>query len=503
MTIQGTPSRLGGQASFFLVGNVFTLIVGLSLQIYVARVLGADNLGVFSLLEGGVGLISGLIGFGLAPTLVKFLPQHIENREYACIKALVWNGALILLVSGLFIYGAAWMALPWVESEWPELQQHHWAVVLMGATIPLGALVIYLGQGLRGFLEIRYMVVGSSFLQLTVKAGLAFLFLSLGLYLVGYIAAVVISMGAALLWLGIGLLRKIRSLPENYSDAEQSFVEPWVKYASIAYAGSLLGVMTAYLDRFFIGLFVSASAVGVLAVVRQLEQLPVIFLQMFLSVAAPMFSAAHARNDDEERQHIYHLTTDWVLRASLPLFIFLVLFSSPLLGLYGEEFEERGLWPLWILMGAQIVNLMCGPIGNVLNMSGMESRILQINTVQAVWTVLGLVIFVPDYGLIGGVGVVAAGIIFTNVSALYLAKKHLQLQWWERRYLKWIAPAVAAYATSFLLLMFEPHPGPFGLLACLVVLYVIFHGVSLLQGLHEDDRELLSHLLEKFKGRTA
>ncbi len=503
MTQISTPTKLGGQATFFLIGNIFTLIVGFPLQIYVTRVLGADGLGVFSLLEGGVGLVSGLIGFGLAPTLVKFIPGYLAEQKYDCIKALVLKGIFILLGTGLLVYGVGWIALPWIEVQWPQLQHHHWDVVLMGSAVPLGLLVFYLSQGLRGFQEIRYMVIGSSFLQLTVKAGLAILLLGLGLGLIGYIGAVIVSMLVALLWLSVGLLRKIKSLPKNEKSADICDSKPWVKYASIMYGNSLLGVSTIYLDRFLIGLFVNVSAVGVLVVIKQLQQLPVIFLQMFIAVAAPMFSAAHARNDKEERQHIFHLTTDWVVRASMPLFMFLILFSAPFLNLYGEEFVQPGLWPLWLLIGGQLVNLMCGPIGNVLNMSGMESQMLRISVVQAVLTVLGLVIFVPEYGLIGAAGVLTAGILFTNGTALYLAKKHIQLRWWDRRYLKWVMPTVAACATGMILLSLEPRPGPFGLLACLVALYIVFHGVSILQGLHDDDRELLSHLFNQLKGRAV
>ena len=35
------------------------------------------------------------------------------------------------------------------------------------------------------------------------------------------------------------------------------------------------------------------------------------------------------------------------------------------------------------------------------------------------------------------------------------------------------------------------------LLGYLVLLYAVFHGVSIAQGLHEDDRELLNHLRAK------
>lgn len=503
MTKRNTAGRLGGQASFFFIGNIFTLIIGLPLQIYVARTLGASNLGVFSLLEGGVALVAGLIGLGLAPALVKFIPQYLTNQEFNCIRGLVWKGLLVLSTLSFIVIITGWISLPWIEQQWPQLQEHHWSVVLMSLTLPLGILVFYFGQGLRGFQEIRFMVVGTSFLQLTVKAVLAIVFLGLGFGLPGYISAVVVSVVVALLWLAVGLYRKIVTLPKNENRIERCNSKPWIRYASIMYGGSLLGSMTAPLDRFLIGLFASVSAVGVLAVVKQLQQLPVIFLQMFLAVAAPMFSSAHARNDTEERQHIYHLTTDWVLRASLPMFMFFLLFSVPLLSLYGEEFVELGKWPLWVLVAAQLINLLCGPVGILLNMSGLEALMLKISVIQSLLTAIGLLVMVYTFGLIGGAWVLAAAIVIQNLVVLHYAKKTLAITWWDNRYLKWIMPSVAALLAGLGLLVFEPHPGSLSLVVSLIILYSAFHGVSLLQGLHDDDRELLRHLREKLTGKVA
>ena len=80
--------RLGTQALVLFLGNAFpNLCLGLPLQIYVARVLGAADLGVFSLIEAATGLLSGLLSFGIAAAVVKFIPQHLEKGEFQSIKA--------------------------------------------------------------------------------------------------------------------------------------------------------------------------------------------------------------------------------------------------------------------------------------------------------------------------------------------------------------------------------------------------------------------------------
>ena len=138
-TKSSTVNQLGGQASFFFVGNVFTLLVGFPLQIYIAKKLGADGLGIFSLLEGGIGLALGLLAFGLAPTLVKFIPMHLERGEYNCIRKLVFRGVVILFGVGSLTYLLLLLAMPIAIEQWPIISEHQTAMAIMASAIRLGA----------------------------------------------------------------------------------------------------------------------------------------------------------------------------------------------------------------------------------------------------------------------------------------------------------------------------------------------------------------------------
>ncbi len=491
------PARqLGGQAAFFFLGNVFTLLVGLPLQIYVARMLGASGLGVFSLIEGGVSLAAGLIAFGQAPTLVKFIPFHLERGEFPCVRQLVTRGATLLLAAGGLAYGAALLTLPLVEKIWPIVAEYRSAVIVMALLIPLSIISFFLQQGLRGFQEIRYIVIGSSFMQLAVKAVLSLALLAAGFHLMGYVWAVALSALFAVAWMAVGLKRRLSAMPSPVeTECSSGNREAWRDYARVMYSGSLLGIGGSYLDRFVLGAFAGTNPVGILAVVKQLQQMPVIFLQMFLAVAAPMFSAAHSRGAIDEIQHIYHLTTDWVIRLSAPLFIFFFLFAEPLLRLYGAQFALDGVLPLRILLAGQLVNLGFGPVGNVMYMSGMEKQALNLSVYQMVLTVVGFLALVPAFGLAGAAWTISASVVFINIAEFSVARNGMDLRWYDRRYLRWIGPTLGSSVVGLGAKSFSSSDvGPVALAVCLASLYAVFHGISIAQGLHDDDKQLLSHL---------
>jgi O-antigen/teichoic acid export membrane protein len=483
--------RLGGQALYVLVGNVFTLLVGLPLQVYVSRRLGSGGLGTFSLLEGVAGTIAGFLGLGLASTAVRYIPQFLEEGDVASIKHLILRGALVLSALGAAGY-VVFLVFCFGVPSTATLRSTPVAVFFMGAMIPLGLLTYFAQQSLRGFQEIRYLIAGSSFLQLTVKASATIALFFLGARLSGYAFATSLAALAALIWMTIGLLRKLRSL-RHLAQRKQSN-DPWKRYAAISFATSLVSLPSAYLDRFLLAVFASTGAVGVLVVARQLQQLPAVLYQMLLSVAAPMFSGAHARGAREEQAHLYALITDWAVKAALPLVVFLTLFARPVLSLFGQQFAEVGTLPLQIMMAAQLFNLASGPNGNVAIMCGLEREALRVDIVMLLATAVLFVVLVPLYGLVGVALSVLVNAILHNLWTLQIVRTRLQIRWWDRRYLSWVAPATTVGVIGLLAARtIETWSVP-ALVFALAVIYGAFAVVILLQGLHSDDRDLIAHV---------
>src|SRR4029079_3934402 len=165
------------------------------------------------------------------------------------------------------------------------------------------------------------------------------------------------------------------------------------------------------------------ASVAVLMIVKQLQQLPTFFHQAFLLVVAPMFAAATSTEEVARRQALFHMTTDWVTRLALPLLLFLAVFAGPMLGLYGAEFRDVGVWPLLVGLATTAVNFGCGPTGNLLMMSGKEAALLRYSILSTVLTMLGYLAFIPIIGLVGAGLAQFAATLFLNVVALAVARR--------------------------------------------------------------------------------
>jgi O-antigen/teichoic acid export membrane protein len=499
VSIMSIVKRLAGQSSFFLLGNLFTLIVGFVFQIYLAKQLGASGLGVFGVLESCVGVGTALLGFGIAQTMMRFIPGHVQNNEISEVRLLVGRGFIYTALSGavgcLFVY----LLLPVIIKQWPTLQGYEIEMVVMSLMIPLGMLNFLSTQVLRGFYDVVHIVVGSSFLQLTMKVLVAIIMFSFGMHLLGYIWAVIISTLVALSWSVFGVRRHLHMLLKT-EPIEMKLLPEWKKYAGVMYGNSLLSFWSVPLDRFLLGAFLGANVVGVLMVAKMIFALPGIFLQMFLAIVAPMLSSAHAAGKADEVQRIYHLCTDWLVRISFPLIVFLMIYAEPVLGIFGSEFADEGVTLLRILLVAQFVSLACGPIGNVLNMCGLEKMMFRISLLNVIVSTMILVVLVPFYGL-PGVGLsVFFGTVYPNLAALYVAKKNLKLKWWDRNFNKWILPAISTVLLASLFSWKFDGMGNAGLFFTLVMAYIVFHSVQLFfYGMNDDDREVYGMVSKRFK----
>ena len=488
--------KVAGQSGWFLVGNLYTLFVGFAFQIYLARHIGAEGLGVFGLLQAGVTAASGLLGLGIAQVMVRFIPEHVRKQEYAELHALVKGGFALLAGMGLLGVAVVYSGLPLLVSHWPELGGRESEVLAGAIMLPLGLLLHASTQALRGFFDIRYVVMGSSILQLTAKVVFSIMAFATGYYLMGYLWAVNASMAIAVAWMLRGIYIHLQRHPVSTGAEKVGFLSEWRRYAKVMYGNSLLGFWAQPLERFIVGLTVSSAAVGVLVVANTLYMLPAVFLQMFLAIVGPMMAASASERNFGEVGHIYHLSTDWLVRLSLPLIVFFAFMATPVLELYGASFAAQGVWLLRLLVVGQLFNLMAGPIGNVLNMCGQERKMFVINTGSLLLRAALLLTLVPTLGL-NGIGIVVCVILFsTNIVGIIVARKELGVHWWHRKYRAWLLPAIFTSAVAWGLQ--GVSLSTLALVACLPLLYLVFHGsYILIHGFNPEDREVLAAVRAK------
>ena len=488
--------KVGGQVLYVFGGAMFTLFVGLPLQIYVVRSVGAEQFGAYSIVEGVLGTVGGFLTFGIAPTAVRFIPEHLARGEHRHVRTLVSFATLALLAIGAL--GAILTAFfsRWESAWWDAGEDFQSLTAVMVLTIPLGLLTFLYQQILRGFQEIFLMIFISSIVMLTTKAVLSILLIREGFGIIGYAWAVVLSSGLGLISMAAVAIRLVWRL-DAVSEQVSRPTRQWIRYASVLYANGLFSIAVQYLDRFVVGAYIGVEGVATLVVARQLQQLPQTLFNMFVVVVGPMFAATEGLR----RRGLYHVTTDWCMRLGLPLALFLFIFAPPILAWYGHDFARNGTVLLQLLLISVLISMTFGPIGNFLMMTGYEVNMFRVTIVQTIMTIIAYLVLIWPFGITGvGIATILAALL-GNAWAFQIARRKLGHAWWAPRYKAWLLPAAVSLICLVGLRVVRSGEGasPVWLAAGLSVAYVGFLVGNFFSGFHMEDRAVLAAIKARLR----
>ena len=93
-------------------------------------------------------------------------------------------------------------------------------------------------------------------------------------------------------------------------------------------------------------------------------------------------------------------------------------------------------------------------------------------------------------------------LLSTNFAGIIVARKELGVHWWHRKYRAWLLPAIFTSAVAWGLQ--GVSLSTFALVACLPLLYLVFHGsYILIHGFNPEDREVLAAVRAKLPPAIA
>jgi O-antigen/teichoic acid export membrane protein len=250
--------------------------------------------------------------------------------------------------------------------------------------------------------------------------------------------------------------------------------------------------------------FRSAEEVGLYQAASQSAILFGIILGAFGTIFMPMIVDLYHRKELERLDELFKVSTKWGLYLSLPLF--LVLWFAPaevLAGIFGAGFEA-GAPTLKILAVAQLINVSTGTVGPMLIMTGHQKQWLAISASMLVLNLALSTLLIPRFGISGAA--VASGCALTGLFVLGLAaiKRLLGVWPYDWRYLKGAAAAGVAYlalrAISQMSLFSVFFDGLLlRILSLSIIASLIFVTALFLLGLSDEDRTVLSLMLNKIK----
>ena len=192
-------------------------------------------------------------------------------------------------------------------------------------------------------------------------------------------------------------------------------------------AAALVQALSSWSIMALVGRFDGTGSVGAFRVAAQIGMTVALVITTMDTLASPQFAGDFRQGDNKAawRRH-YNATIFMIAAGALPAGLCLI-FPRHVLALFGPEFTTASS-ALMILGFAQVVNILTGPIGSVMIMSGHERLSLQLSIGALILALVTGITLIPTYGIFGAALANAAALCFRNVLAFILMRRLLPIR---------------------------------------------------------------------------
>jgi O-antigen/teichoic acid export membrane protein len=481
-------------AGITFLGKIIQLFLGVGFIFVVARLMGAEQFGLYRLGVTVVMVLSAASMLGLDAGIKRYvaIARQESNVEHLAGIIRFGVGLPFLVAMGLAIVvalGAEIIATEVFNS--PEFTP---VLRISSIAIPLFALANSFSALAMAFKRVEYDVYTQDIGKEAAKAILSVIAILIGLGVSGVMMALNVAAILSLIPL-IYLVHGLFPLRTAFFGRTSYDTREITRFSLPLFLSTLLSQFGRRLEELFLGIFSIVLNVGIYSAMQSFTQIGTFANVAVRGIATPIITELHHQKKIAELKRFYQTLTKWSLTFNLPIFLTVLIFGESLLGLLGEEFTI-GAFGLAILSFGNLVDAGTGSSGVMVSFAGF-SRLTLLNSVVYLGSSLVLnLLLIPRWGLDGAAWAGSLTIIIVNllrsIQIYHLLERTLPF---NRSFVK---PFIAFAVTGILVYigqLFILQDSPFWQMVVLLpVMLSIYVGVILLLGLSPEDRLVLEKL---------
>ena len=232
-----------------------------------------------------------------------------------------------------------------------------------------------------------------------------------------YSAALIVTMASS--WMI--LMYQIRSWPAGSKNRVRLLGNSWPLLIAAFCQAS-----TSWIIFATIGTWLNSAQVGAYRVVGQVVTIIALMLTTIEALVSPDLAGDFRVNDVKAAWRRHRKASYLMLLAAVGPVLACMLAPKYILGVFGAEFVTAA-GALMVLSGAQIVNVLTGPIGSIMVMSGHERLSLVLSITALIMSVTLCALLVPALGLVGAALASASALVLRNVLAYAIMRRKLRI----------------------------------------------------------------------------
>ena len=406
-----------------LLAKVLVAGIAFVCQVLLARAMGVTEYGLWVYALTCANVLSIIPKAGFDVSLVRYVAEYSANRQWGKLRGIIEcsgrfsliAGVAIAIVSVSLVYGLSDMlSSPAQYSLW-----------LAFAGLPFMAANSLRSAALRGLKRVFIAELPDALLRPLLLTAIVVMLSTVTTLSAIHALKIQLVLLAVVFAVGGYLLRKSLRWEVKLAVPEYCMRE-WIIVSAPLMGMAGIQIMMTQVDILMVGTILGTQEAGIYSAGARLADLVVLGLAGLNLIAAPMIAELYHTGKKYELRHMIALVRQGGVVLTVLASLFLVVFGTKLLWLFGGKFVTAYEPMLFLILG-QVVNALCGPVGIVATMTGHERAAVLVMAAALMLDLALNVVLIPRFGLVGAACAAAASIAFWNIALLIFTKKCLPI----------------------------------------------------------------------------
>ncbi|MGD9202354.1 MAG: flippase [Chitinispirillia bacterium] len=478
-------SRLIKNSVFDLFNTAFMFGTSWIISIWVARQLGPDNYGIFTLILWLTGTFSWVIGMGLIHAVTKFIAEYSGKEENHILGSIVLfvmkiEIALSLVISCILIFFQTEIA----NYFFTPSESFFFFLAFLGI-IP-GVITAIFSATIEGIQKFEYFTY-ASLLITPVSFTSKIIVLLLGKGISGLLTVMLFfSIINSLFYFFVLTKEKIKLWPLNQPIGNT--LKARIKKYNLSVLAIILcdKIIWDKSENFFLGRFCNASEIGFYNLGFNIsKKFSAILPSTFWRVLFPAMSNYCGTGDHAKTKRLFFIATRYLAFAAFPIGVGGAILAYQIIHyLYGHDYigAQR---ILQIMFLSSILTSLCEPGAAILYGYEKQSFIYKLGAVMAVVNIILDIFLIKRYGALGAACCYAITTVVGSICGTVYTCRTMKLKYPIVSIAKiFFATVVMGLSMEIILLQNSEIPGFFLSLIIGGIIYIIS---SLILGTIEDE----------------
>lgn len=400
------------QGAGMLTVRVSSLAILFGVQALLARLLGAEQFGVYTVALAVMGVLQLFARQGFEIAASRFIGAYAGVNDWPLLRGFV-NASRILVLGGAVVFSIGLLVVVHAFSEMFGEGMLH-SLWWVAATLPFFTVLqleaaIVRGMGRASIADIPTWILQPLALATGVTAAVF-----LGDAAANAPTALAVFFGTIICTLIVQHFMMLRVLPRAVHEATPKYRwKEWIKAAPgmMLFAGSAM--LISQTNTILLGAMSSTAEAGIYNIAGRIAGILQLITFCFIAAVGPVAARLYAKKEFADLARITSIGVRVVFAAALASSMILVAVGEQVLAIFGDEFRE-GYNALLVLLLGQLFWAATVPAGVLLNMTGHHNESGKILLFAAGINFGLCALLIPDHGNIGAAIATTAALVIWN-----------------------------------------------------------------------------------------